>query len=49
MVGTGDVFTKRVLVEKHIKGIKFKNPGGTWPLCRRPWPHGKLIKTKIKN
>jgi len=33
-----DVFTKRVLVEKHISGIVCENPRGTAapPLCQRP-------------
>jgi len=33
------VFTKRVLVEKHISGIMYENLGGhgPLPLRRRPW------------
>jgi len=41
-----DAFTKRVIVEKHINGIMYENPGGhaspPCSLCRRPC-HSLLI------
>jgi len=36
--GSWDVFTKRVLVEKHINGIMYKNPGGHNPCSSLPTP-----------
>jgi len=41
MVGESwDIFTKRVLIEKHIRGFVCENSGGArppLPLNRRPW------------
>jgi len=44
MVGESwEVFTKRVLIEKHIRDIMYENLGGHGPLLLTPMLPGKIF------